>query len=253
MANLDDLDLPDLAELLDDPFWEELGSEQHAACSPGCGCQQTQPQASRQGCRRGTRRRIGLASQQLTLWPAAEASLTSSDTADPIQRPGAPAAQQAAARPSEYPSSSQDSSHRPASPAETLRDTSCTPASVLDVPVGSSSLPSYSPCTPPAWQWFPAGSQPVPGLQQPQQQQQQQQQQQPVFQFGQAGQGKQQQQQESSTGGSEADPEEAKRMARMQRNRESAHHSRQRKKMQANDLERRCHELQLRNTHLTGI
>ena len=46
--------------------------------------------------------------------------------------------------------------------------------------------------------------------------------------------------------------EEAKREARMQRNRESAQLSRQRKKAQTGGLERQCQELQAHNAHLTG-
>ena len=46
--------------------------------------------------------------------------------------------------------------------------------------------------------------------------------------------------------------EGAKREARMQRNRESAQLSRQRKKTQTGALERQCQELQTHNTHLTG-
>ncbi|BDA44244.1 probable bZIP transcription factor 28 [Coccomyxa sp. Obi] len=47
--------------------------------------------------------------------------------------------------------------------------------------------------------------------------------------------------------------EEQKRQARMQRNRESAMQSRQRRKMQLEELERRNAELQTQNTHLTGL
>lgn len=39
---------------------------------------------------------------------------------------------------------------------------------------------------------------------------------------------------------------------RMQRNRESAHQSRQRKKMQVDELSRRCDTLQQNNTYLSG-
>ena len=46
--------------------------------------------------------------------------------------------------------------------------------------------------------------------------------------------------------------DEQKRQARMQRNRESAMQSRQRRKMQLEELERRNAELQTQNTHLTG-
>lgn len=42
-------------------------------------------------------------------------------------------------------------------------------------------------------------------------------------------------------------------MARMQRNRESAMLSRQRKKMQLDELERQNRQLQATNTHLTGV
>ncbi len=46
--------------------------------------------------------------------------------------------------------------------------------------------------------------------------------------------------------------EEQKRIARMQRNRESAMLSRQRKKMQLDELERQNKQLQASNTHLSG-
>jgi len=52
--------------------------------------------------------------------------------------------------------------------------------------------------------------------------------------------------------GDAEESEEAKRAARMARNRESALHSRQRKKMQADELERRCDALQADNRRLTG-
>ena len=39
----------------------------------------------------------------------------------------------------------------------------------------------------------------------------------------------------------------------MQRNRESAHQSRQRKKMQVEELTRRCDGLQQQNTYLSGM
>ncbi|CAL8470217.1 g9759 [Coccomyxa elongata] len=64
------------------------------------------------------------------------------------------------------------------------------------------------------------------------------------------------QQIEGSRAGSPAgndDEEEQKRQARMQRNRESAMQSRQRRKMQLEELERRNAELQTQNTHLTGL
>ncbi|KAK9832201.1 hypothetical protein WJX74_002645 [Apatococcus lobatus] len=50
-------------------------------------------------------------------------------------------------------------------------------------------------------------------------------------------------------------PEEddAKREERMQRNRESAHQSRQRKKMQVEELSQRCDGLQQQNTYLSGM
>ena len=51
--------------------------------------------------------------------------------------------------------------------------------------------------------------------------------------------------------GEEGD-EEQKRMARMQRNRESAMLSRQRKKMQLDELDRQNKQLQATNTHLSG-
>ncbi len=51
--------------------------------------------------------------------------------------------------------------------------------------------------------------------------------------------------------GEEGD-EDQKRMARMQRNRESAMLSRQRKKMQLDELERQNKQLQATNTHLSG-
>ena len=51
--------------------------------------------------------------------------------------------------------------------------------------------------------------------------------------------------------GEEGD-EEQKRMARMQRNRESAMLSRQRKKMQLDELEQQNKQLQATNTHLSG-
>ncbi|KAK9808728.1 hypothetical protein WJX72_002650 [[Myrmecia] bisecta] len=47
--------------------------------------------------------------------------------------------------------------------------------------------------------------------------------------------------------------ERARQQARMERNRESAHHSRQRKKMQLHEAEQRCQELQTQNNHLTGL
>lgn len=53
-------------------------------------------------------------------------------------------------------------------------------------------------------------------------------------------------------GGAGGDSEERKRQARMARNRESALHSRQRKKMQADELERRCDTLQADNRRLAG-
>ncbi|KAK9804121.1 hypothetical protein WJX73_001080 [Symbiochloris irregularis] len=72
-----------------------------------------------------------------------------------------------------------------------------------------------------------------------------------AFTLGQAA--KQESQPAASTEGSDGDTEEAKRLARMQRNRESAHNSRQRKKLQTHELDRRCQELQTLNTHLTGM
>ena len=51
--------------------------------------------------------------------------------------------------------------------------------------------------------------------------------------------------------GEEGD-EEQKRMERMQRNRESAMLSRQRKKMQLDELEQQNKQLQATNTHLSG-
>ena len=55
----------------------------------------------------------------------------------------------------------------------------------------------------------------------------------------------------SSRAAADADEEE-RRKARMLRNRESAHQSRQRKKMLVEEMEQRCHTLQAQNVHLSG-
>jgi hypothetical protein len=47
--------------------------------------------------------------------------------------------------------------------------------------------------------------------------------------------------------------DEAKRLIRMQRNRENAHLSRQRKKQQMSELEQQCSQLRNQNTHLAGF
>ncbi|KAL0037098.1 hypothetical protein WJX79_000251 [Trebouxia sp. C0005] len=59
---------------------------------------------------------------------------------------------------------------------------------------------------------------------------------------------------EHSSGQSAAgDDEEQKRMARMQRNRESAHQSRQRKRMQMDEVEQRCEQLKQQNSQLNQL
>lgn len=54
-------------------------------------------------------------------------------------------------------------------------------------------------------------------------------------------------------GAAGGDGEEERRVARMMRNRESAQMSRQRKKMHADEVERRCTELQTHNSQLAGV
>lgn len=57
----------------------------------------------------------------------------------------------------------------------------------------------------------------------------------------------------SSGQGAAGDDEEQKRMARMQRNRESAHQSRQRKRMQMDEVEQRCEQLKQQNSQLNQL
>lgn len=232
---LDELDLPELVDLLDDPFWQELDKQETVLCPPDCTCEQVQPQQARRTCKRTIRRAPDGRAQVLSSWGPAEASSALSDTATPGPASAQPQSQQAAAQAQEYPTSSQDSSHRPTSPAEALKDTSCTPVASADqttVDVARPSVPGPAPAV-----VLPS----APSREQPAQ---------PPFQFGQPA------EQLPGAGGqtaSNTDSEEVKRAARMQRNRESAHYSRQRKKMQTNELERRCQELQAHNTHLMGM
>ena len=273
-ALLDGLDLPQLDDLLADPIWQELtASQADAGCAPGCSCEGQKAQTSkRQPCRRAARKQGPAhhpAGQLLSSWVRTASPTSSGSTVlaaaqsqellhNQTEMPaGLPSHKQAQA---DYPSSSQDSNNRPSSPAEALKDTSCTPApshpgsSCLPQPGFQADFPAAAPQQQHAAIWPPAPLSPTTPAGPPPAQHQQ------PFQFGQqplAGSSQQAGGGQQAGAGiakqvAEEESEDAKRVARMQRNRESAHYSRQRKKMQTHDLERRNNELHAQNTHLTG-
>lgn len=238
---IQDLDLPELDDLLQDPFWQDLAVPSclpGAACEPGCQCAPPAQPVRRQG-RKVAKKQARQADQVLSSWTNISSSPASSDSSSPgrdTQQPAQALSQPQPQQAAEYPSSSHDSCHRPQSPAEALQDTSCTsqaPTVPHPLPV-QQSHPQYMPQAQYVPQ-APAPFQPSTPL--------------PAFQFTEG----RQHAAAGSADESNLDSEEAKKAARMQRNRESAHYSRQRKKMQSGELEKRCQDLQAHNTHLTGL